>query len=555
MAVKKKSSVEITRAALARWQQPGSAGFFAFLDDVKPMIPSERGGYQPYVIPSDRVRAEIIRILDGGYSTAIVCWPRRHGKTVLAALIVVWRFLTRRTQNIAIVANSERQTTDTAFRLVRTVLEQTPYTASLIANETIVIIRDRVTYEAAGNVIQGFPANAASLYGKKLSLAQVSELHATASDTIYQALASSTIDSDDGLVLVDSTVGPRASPLFGLYQLAQNGTDPSLYFSHIEYRDLEDAVANGPSWIKPERLRSRAAQMLPAEFAQQHLNQWTAGTSALFPPTVIEKCKDTYPINVDKLSEGRPFAVGAGLDRAYGFSLHGDSTVAAAVLKVLDGEDEHFYVLACDDIKFSSASGIRRAFTRYHKDFGLKRATIESYNSQDIAAWCGEQPFAHEVVFATAERQSNIFTSMFNSANEGRLHILPRFEQLIAEMETFEYRLEVGQKGTVAKFEHAKGCHDDHVYAVAWAIYSLREFELNPYEIAGIHCDAPGPVARLCLLNDGDLIPPCAEICRSFRSIDSLYQKYKSRAGIAPMNIEDFFAYKVVNIGSHTIKR
>lgn len=555
MAAKRKSSLDVTKAALARWQQPGSAGFFAFLDDVKPMIPSEKGGYQVYTVPSERVRAEIVRILDGGYSTAVVCWPRRHGKTVLVALLICWRFLTRQTQNIAIVANSERQTTDTAFRLVRTILEQTPYTARLIANESIVIIRDKVTYEAIGNVIQGFAANPASLYGKKLSLAQVSELHATASDSIYQALASSTIDSDDGLVLVDSTVGPRASPLFGLYQLHEGGNDPSLYFSHIEYRDLEDAVTNGPAWIKPERLRSRAAQMLPAEFAQQHLNQWTAGTSALFPPSVIEKCKSAYPIDVTALSDGRAYAVGAGLDRAYGFSLHGDSTVASAVLKVLDGEEEHYFVLASDDIRFSSAGGIRRAFTRYHKDFGLKRATIESYNSQDIAAWCGEQPFDHEVVFATAERQSNIFTTMFNAASEGRLHILPRFEKLLAEMGTFEYRLEVGAKGTVAKFEHAKGCHDDHVYSVAWAIYALREFELNPYELTGIHCDAVGPVARLCLLNDGGLVPPCADTCRSFRSVDVLYQKYKSRAGIAPMKLEDFFSYKVVNIGSHTIKR
>src|SRR5687768_2146308 len=115
-------------AQLKRWRQPGSKGFFAFLDDAKPMIPSEKGGYQPYTLPSELVREEIARALDGPHSTIIFCWPRRHGKTVVVALIIVWRFLTRQTQDMAIVANSERQTVDTAFRLVRTILEQTPYT-------------------------------------------------------------------------------------------------------------------------------------------------------------------------------------------------------------------------------------------------------------------------------------------------------------------------------------------------------------------------------------------------------------------------------------------
>jgi hypothetical protein len=71
--------------------------------------------------------------------------------------------------------------------------------------------------------------------------------------------------------------------------------------------------------------------------------------------------------------------------------VHGDNTVTTAVLKTLVGEDDHYYVLASDKISFSSAAGIRKAFTRYKKDFNLSRAAIVSYNSQDIAAWCGDQ--------------------------------------------------------------------------------------------------------------------------------------------------------------------
>lgn len=543
------------KSKVAAWRG-GSAGFFRWLEDVEPRVPSSKGGYEPY-IPGPREREEIARALDGDYRTVVFCWPRRHGKTLASALIIVWRFLTRRTQTIAMVANSERQTVDTAFKLARTVIEQTPYTAALVKTGAINVSADRMDYPALGNVIQGYPANPAALYGKKLSVAQVSELHAAANDGAYQVLASSTIDSDDGLVLVDSTVGPRTSPLFALYGLAQRGDDPSLFFSHVAYRDLANACDNAPRWINPAALRSRAAQMLPAEFAQQHLNQWTAGTSSLFPPEVLDKCRDGYRLDVASIAGGAACIVGAGLDRAFGFSLHGDATVTTAVLKTLVGEDEHFFVLASDKVSFSSAGGIKKNLTRYARDFGMKKAAIESYNSQDIAAWCGDQAFDHEVIHPTAERQANAFTTLYNIAAEGRLHIHPTFEKLLAEMGAFEYRIAASATtpGGVPRFEAAKGSHDDHVYSLAWAIYSLRDVELSPYEIEGVHCHGPGPSPRLCLLNGGSLVPPCADSCRTMRKVHALYRSYLGRGHLTPVGFDDFVTAKLKNIGAHTMPR
>src|SRR5688500_2822026 len=129
MPIATKTAKDAYSAQLKRWRQPGSKGFFAFIDDAKPMIPGDKGGWQPYILPSDLVRDEIARALDNPlHSTIVFCWPRRHGKTVAAALIDVWRFLSRQTEVIAIVANSERQTVDTAFRLFKGILQQTPYT-------------------------------------------------------------------------------------------------------------------------------------------------------------------------------------------------------------------------------------------------------------------------------------------------------------------------------------------------------------------------------------------------------------------------------------------
>ena len=549
-----RANTNTIRDRLASWRA-GSAGFFKFLDDVQLQVPSANGGFEAF-IPGPREREEIAKAIDGGFSTIVFCWPRRHGKTLTSAALIVWRFLTRPTQTIAVVANSEKQSVDTLFKTIKTMVEQTAHTAALVKSGAITVGVDKIEYPSMGSTITGYAASSAALYGKKLSVAAVSELHAARDDSVFQTLASSTIDTADGWTLVDSTVGSQSSPLYALAQVAERGEDPTLFYSHISYRDLEDACANAPKWIKPERLRSRAAQMLPAEFSQQHLNLWGSASNLLFPETVIDLCRDRYALDAKAVCEGRAHAVGGGLDRAYGFSLHGDATVTTAVLKVLNGEDEHFYVLASDAVAFSSAAGIKKNLTRYHREFGMARAALESFNAQDIGAWAAEQPFDHEIISATSERQAASFTFLYNAASEGRLHIHHSFEKLLGEMKTFEYELtSQGAKGTVPRFGHAKGCHDDHLYSLAWAVYALRECELNPYEIRGIHCHAVGPAPSMCVLNGGELVPMCAAECRSMLTAQRLYEQYQGKAGCALMAFPDFFAAKVTNTGTKVMRR
>lgn len=222
---------------LAKWRA-GSAGFFQWLADTAPRVPDDRGGFVPYQVPNADVRDALEKAIDGRWGTVVFCWPRRHGKTLATALLIAWRFLTRPGQAIAIVANSERQSVDTAFRTVASILERTPYSRALIEAGAIRIGADSIDYTALGSSIQGYPANPASLYGKKLAIAQISELHAAKTDAVFQVLASSVIDTTDGIVLVDSTVGPRSSPLHALFRLAEKKADPTLYFSYLSYRDL-----------------------------------------------------------------------------------------------------------------------------------------------------------------------------------------------------------------------------------------------------------------------------------------------------------------------------
>ena len=558
----KRCSSPSLAAQIAAWRD-GSVGFFKFLDDVQPRVRSHTGGFIPYV-PGPREAAEIAKALDGkDISVAVFCWPRRHGKSVTSAMVIVWRFLTRQTEQVAVVANSERQVVDTAFRTIRETFEHTPFLKRLVNAGTVNVLQDRIDLAATGSTIQAFSANPAALWGKKLSCAQISELHAAPrGDEVFAALAGSLLDTAGSLMLIDSTVSPKSSKLFELYQAATHETDPdpSIAFSHIEYADLEDACRNAPPWISEAKLRSLSRQMLPHDFALYHLNRWQDATSALFPPDILAACIEEYPLDLKALTNGSAYIVGGGLDRAFGGSKHGDATVTACVAKIVLDDEEHIYVLDADAVFLGRLGGIKSRFDGYHKDHDMSRLTLESYGAQDVGDWSRTRPYGADVEVVHPSRRTKYaaFTTLYQAAAEQRLHIHPKFDRLLAEMKVFEI-LSDGKatdgEASIPKFTHPRGAHDDHIHAVAWAVYGLRHVSLNPYEVEGLNCNGRGADVAMCVLNGGGITPLCATSCRSMREVHRLYEGYRSRKTVSPLNFETFVMEKVKNVGAHTMPR
>ncbi|HVJ03292.1 MAG TPA: terminase large subunit [Sphingomonas sp.] len=527
-------------------------------------MPSGTGGFVPFD-PGPRERAEIAKALDGdGVSVAVFCWPRRHGKTLTSAMVLVWRFLTRAGENIAVVANSEKQVVDTAFRTIRQAFEQTPLLKRLVAAGTVKVLGDRIELPSTGSLIQAFSSNPSALWGKKLSAAQISEIHAAKNggDEVFEALAGSLLDTAGSLLLIDSTVASKSSKLWELYQAATHADDPdtSIAFSHIQYADLDEACDKSPAWIAPAKLRSLARQMLPHKFALLHLNRWGDAANLLFPAAVLDPCLESYPLDLDALAAGSASIVGGGLDRAFGGTVRGDKTATACVAKIALDDEEHIYVLDADSVPFSRMAGIKTRLDGYHTGYAMKRLVLESYGAQDVADWAGTRPYSAgtEVVHPSRRTKYVAFLALYQAAAEGRLHIHPRFKELIAELRAFEVH-EDGKatdgEAAVPKFSHPRGGHDDFVHALAWAVYSLRTATLNPYEIAGINCTGIGASIVHCALNGGDHVPACADVCRSMSEARELYQAYLARGPLVPLQLPAFIANKLQNIGAHTLPR
>lgn len=476
----------------------------------------------------------------------------------------MWRLMTRQTENIAIVANSEKQAIGTAFKLVRGAFEHTPFLKRLVTNGSIIVGADKIEIPSTSSLARAYTSNPAALWGAKLTCAQISELHAARNggDDVFEALAGSLLDSVGSLMLIDSTTSSKSSKLWELYQAANHDADPdrSIYFSHLAFRDLDDACNNCPPWITPEKLRSLSRQMLPGRFNALHLNKWSDAANLLFPADILDPAIEAYPLNVLALAAGSAVIVGGGLDRAFGGTVRGDATVCAAVAKLALDDEEHIFILDADAVPFSRAAGIKSRFDGYHRDYGMTRLGLESYGAQDIADWAASRPYSAgtEVFHPSRRLKYSAFLALYQAAAERRLHIHPKFADLIAEMRVFEVH-EDGKatdgEAAVPKFQHPRGKHDDFLHAVVWALYSLRSVTLNPYEIHGIACNGRGASIQHCSLNGGGHIPPCADACRSMTDAMRLYGAYLARGPLVPLPLPAFIADKLKNVGSHTLPR
>lgn len=538
-----KTARKKTDNPVTRWRD-GAAGFFRFIEDVQPLVPSKDGPPVPAEF-SARERAEITEGLSGSYSTWVLCFPRRHGKTVATALIILWRFLTRTHQKMAMVGNNEKQAIGVAFETVRGILDATPYFKPMLDGGSIVVMADKITYKPAKNEICAFANNASALYGYKFALVQVTEYHAAKNNKAFETAASATIDSEGGLVLIDSTVGSRTSPLYKLYKDAED-PESGVYFSHIFYTSNEEAFANCPKWISEQALRHRARTMPPLEWAQQHLNNWAMSSDALFRPEVMARMVAEFPLDLAGLAGGRAFKSAAALDRAFGDSSHGDATVTTCVVKLKEDDDEVYYVVSSEAVDGSTSGGIKANFLRYEEEYQISRAAIEAYNAQDFFNWAQTRPYDSTLIHVNRNNKAAACKLLYNLAVEGKIKIHASMTRLIEELEVFEMAIVEGGQPV---FSHPVGGHDDHVLSLVWAVAQLQDVDLNNYELKGVTCHAEPHMAPACILNGGSLRPLCAKECRSFAELSLMYDRYVERAGCAPLSLLYFFKTKVTNVG------
>ncbi len=537
-----------TEEILAAWNEPGAAGFYNWLEDVKPHILKANNHYSP--VELEEWQREII---DGTLQAdpegrflcnlALAVTPRRHGKTNIFGLVVLWLFTSRRNWTFQVLGNTESHTDRVQMRTVRRIIRNTPALRRMVKAENMQ--RKEIRLPEMGNIIQAAAGTVANAFGDKVNVLWVGDFHACPDLAPFDAFQASLLDSEDTLCLIDANTDGEGGHVHRLEQEAEE--DDKIFCRRIEYRDFEHYLEAAPKWINREKAKRLQRTQLPAAFERDILGKRGAALNSLFKPDDIQACRTAYAVplaqaEAAKLFSGRKFIVGGGLDRAYGFSLHGDATIWTVVAKVagFDGEP-HYWVLNQKNISFSSGRGIKKAISEDNERYELENVVIEAYNAQDIASWAQESKIPVEVVHATTTAQVPAFTELHRIVAEGRLHFATDLERLAAEMKTFIY----DTTGKQPKFGHAKGFNDDRVYSLSWAIWSLRESELATYELRSIVCRSSSSHAKLCYLRAGEMLLPCSETCEAHKRVEGMYLQYRRRKVDSELSMPAFFKSKV----------
>lgn len=212
--------------------------------------------------------------------------------------------------------------------------------------------------------VQFAASNLSTVFGDRLNLIWISDLHAQADLAPFNAQQASLLDSEGSLCLIDANVDDEGGPVHALQLEADH--DPSILSHHTSYRDFDHYEKEAPPWIDRPKARRLQKTLLPVEFDRDILGKRSAKKNALFTIRIIKQYRDSYKIpvqDVAALINGRAVKIGAGLDRAKSLIAgpRGDFTVWSVVAKVARPEGEpEFYLLNQVNFPINSAKIIKR---------------------------------------------------------------------------------------------------------------------------------------------------------------------------------------------------
>ena len=496
----------LTKANIATWRQPGPAGFWSWVADVKPRILTRKGQYE--VFTKDMATASQIKAVDGmlspGKHLSCLTWPRRHGKTTLLALLLLKRLTVQPNFCAGLLGASETHVRRVLFNLITRIIRNSPILADSIPESDC--RRWDITFKPLDSRIQIQAQNESSAYGDRLDLLVVVDLHSHSDLAPYRQLQASLLDSEGSQLWIDSNIDHHGGPVAQIEESAR--TDKAIFFSRISYDNFEEYSQKAPSWIDRGRAFRLTTTTLEADYKRDLYGQRSNLKNSLFPPEIIARCRDTYRMPVEDISaitHGRAFRTAGGLDRARSLfqSATSDATVWTSILKcsTKDRGEAEYFVLSQKKISPNVSRLIKKEILKDYKRYHLTNTVLENHEVGDLVPFLSDQGVPHELVNPMAATQNVAFTELFRIAKEGRLHLPANATELIDEMGHFQYKAAGGQK---YQFGAVSGKHDDFLYSLCWSVHALRSEILNLYTIGNVQCLSKSPHRSACFLMGGN---------------------------------------------------
>ncbi len=533
---------------MSKWSN-GAEGLLQWASDVDLHIVDKQNKVIPFEF-QDFQRETIEKALtmdDNGefkYQTVIISFPRRHSKSLLSAIIVLWRFCTFEHQNLKVIGNTERQTFAVCFKALKDMIRFTPKLRKGIGLENIRY--NTILYPKKNNQIEALISGSKHLYGESVDLAWITEMHETNDDSTYHIMSTSMGDAFNAQILLDSTVDAIDGPMHRLEQIAEEN-EAGIGVCKLEYQNKKEAIKKAPPWISKKWIEQREKEMLPSLFAQQILNRRSQAENHLFSEYKIRLARKNYDPGLTKdelkIQVGdRKMSFGGGLDRAKPFSVsaHTSNTIWTTILKIVgeDGEPQ-YHVVDQQDVFGSLGKSIKKAIQGDMDKYNLDNFVLEDANVSDIRAWAADRGYPFECLSPTNQRQEKGYMDLYYLFNENRIFIPKKLSKLYTELRHFSYQVKSNNTVVFGR----RGRKDDRVYSLMWAVYALRDRELASYELdVNIKCNSKSPHAKFCYLRGSNSVIQCSETCPAHQRVKEMFNSYKKYNVESELTIPKFFA-------------
>lgn len=463
-------------------------GFLQWLKDKEVRIENKRAKKWVPIKLMDFQEEFIVEALkqkpdgDFWYNLVIACYERGEGKTMLIALITIFRFFNMFGEVINLASESKELASFIHYNLIKGIINNTPElkkTPGLSVQEKEIALN-----KGPGDpvcIMKAVPTSSGLLPGT--TCAVFTELHKFKKRSFFIDFWSSTRATPNAMTLVDTTVAPKGHIVHTLWEKYCSGKDPLLFFSH-----KEDDIRNPETTA--DQLNSFRGIMLKNEYDLYFRNRWEDAAGGLFSLESIKKMSyagievggkqilgasqdlDKAIEDLDKLDQERAsllrggistgpiteaikqlegslikmddlyslpataadfdmlqkmfgvsFMVGVGLDRSKMVGATPDNTVFSCVARGMVDENVSYYFLLDMFVTTKPTSMfLQDKLVEWEGKYGwIDKVAAEEYQSHDFHMWCEDNGYESEFISATFKKQEELFTLMWSVVDAGFL--------------------------------------------------------------------------------------------------------------------------------------
>jgi hypothetical protein len=225
------------------------------------------------------------------YRLLVLCWMRGEGKSLLACLVMLWKFFCWPRQQIMLGANSRDQVKFVHFDIMRDIVINSPKLMRRVGNRRNIQEKEIRLKDGQGNIrsivrsISSFSGIVSNITGYTFS-----EIFDMKNPKFFTQLDGSIRNIPNAFGVIDSTVSEKTHILYQLYTNWVQGKTTTVFFS---YRHSVDGLPEdywNPNMDKAQ-LDDYRAKFMFGDFERYFLNLWSAGTQRVFTDEMIEMTK------------------------------------------------------------------------------------------------------------------------------------------------------------------------------------------------------------------------------------------------------------------------